>query len=274
MFPKLTWTYPQGRTRAVTFSYDDGAIFDRKVVDCLNRHGMKGTFNLNSALILDDKQEGVIVRAEEIPSLYEGHEVAVHAVHHPFLERLNAGQILAELLEDRRNLERIVHYPVTGMAFPFGTWNQEVLSQMKAAGITYARTTEAQNNFLLPENWLLWHPTCHHADALPLVEKFRNQKYPLALFYIWGHSYEFDRQNNWELLEQICDALPQDNLTWYATNGQIQRYLQAIHSLVFTTDLDAIYNPTDQTLWFRNESTNTLETLSPGKTKEVGGRSE
>lgn len=34
----------QGKKKAVTFSVDDGAVQDRRVVEILNRYELKGTF--------------------------------------------------------------------------------------------------------------------------------------------------------------------------------------------------------------------------------------
>ena len=36
-----------GKTKVVTLSYDDGRNFDRKMVEILNKYGIKCTFNLN-----------------------------------------------------------------------------------------------------------------------------------------------------------------------------------------------------------------------------------
>lgn len=47
MLPPL---YPGGKAKVVTFSYDDGVRFDGKLIEIFNRHGMKGTFNLNAGL--------------------------------------------------------------------------------------------------------------------------------------------------------------------------------------------------------------------------------
>lgn len=37
-----------GKKKAVTFSFDDGVVQDRRAVALLNKYGLKGTFNLNS----------------------------------------------------------------------------------------------------------------------------------------------------------------------------------------------------------------------------------
>lgn len=43
--------YPGGKFKALTMSYDDGQIHDRRLVEIFNRHGIKGTFHLNSGLL-------------------------------------------------------------------------------------------------------------------------------------------------------------------------------------------------------------------------------
>ena len=39
---------PDGRFKALTLSFDDGRVQDRRLVTLLNRCGIKATFNLNS----------------------------------------------------------------------------------------------------------------------------------------------------------------------------------------------------------------------------------
>lgn len=41
--------FPGGKTKAVTFSYDDGSKSDIRLADTLTKYGLKGTFNLNSS---------------------------------------------------------------------------------------------------------------------------------------------------------------------------------------------------------------------------------
>ena len=39
--------FPQGKTKALTLSYDDGCIYDIRLAEILERFGIKATFNLN-----------------------------------------------------------------------------------------------------------------------------------------------------------------------------------------------------------------------------------
>ena len=109
IFPR----FPGGKKKALTLSYDDGVEQDVKLIQILNRHGLKGTFNLNSGCYPEEWAkfpEGQVHRrlsAKQAEALYKnsGHEVAVHTRTHPFLERLPAHVALNELLLDREALE-------------------------------------------------------------------------------------------------------------------------------------------------------------------------
>ncbi len=73
--------FPGGRCKALSLSYDDGKVSDRRLVDLFNRSGLKGTFHLNAGFL----GEGECVAAGEIASLYAGHEVSAHGFTHPTL---------------------------------------------------------------------------------------------------------------------------------------------------------------------------------------------
>ena len=81
--------FPEGRVRALTFSYDDGVISDKRMVELLDRHGMKGTFNLNSGLFRKETEpKDRRMTEREIVELFKNgnHEVACHGLTHPYLQ--------------------------------------------------------------------------------------------------------------------------------------------------------------------------------------------
>ena len=51
MGSELTMLFEGGKRKALTFSYDDGTIYDKKLVSLLKKYDMKATFNLNSGLL-------------------------------------------------------------------------------------------------------------------------------------------------------------------------------------------------------------------------------
>ena len=84
-----------------------------------------------------------------------------------------------------------------------------------------------------------------------LLEKFKKSNTPLALFYIWGHSYEFTKDNNWGVIEEFCSTAGGDPDVWYATNIEIYDYVMALRALSFSADRTMVYNPTATDVWVR-----------------------
>jgi peptidoglycan-N-acetylglucosamine deacetylase len=241
--------FPGGRAKALTLSYDDGVIEDRRLVEIFNRFGLRGTFHLNSGTLGGEDK----IALKEVASLYQGHEVSAHSVTHPFLEKLPMAAVIQELAEDRRRLEELCGYPVRGMSYPFGSYTKEIAALLSALGIRYSRTVSKTTNFDVPEDFALWHPTIHHNDnLLATAQRFLDLKdgMPcLRLLYVWGHSYEFARQNNWELIEQFAEKIGGRSDIWYATNIEIFDYVQALRRVEFSADFSVALNPTAAELW-------------------------
>ena len=42
--------FPEFKLKALTLSYDDGVVFDEKLISILDKYGLKCTFNINSGL--------------------------------------------------------------------------------------------------------------------------------------------------------------------------------------------------------------------------------
>ena len=56
-----------GKKKAVTFSFDDGVTQDIRLIEILNKYGLKGTFNLNSGLMAKEKKVDDKISPEESP---------------------------------------------------------------------------------------------------------------------------------------------------------------------------------------------------------------
>ncbi|HBA49836.1 MAG TPA: polysaccharide deacetylase [Lachnospiraceae bacterium] len=257
--------FPAGKAKALTLSYDDGTEQDIRLIQIMNQNGLKGTFNLNSGRFAP---EGTVYPPEEfhrkmtvrqVKEVYtdSGHEVAVHGLTHPFLEKLPENMAMWELLKDRENLENTFQTIVRGMAYPFGTYNDTVVECLKKAGLVYGRTTVSSHSFDIPEDWLRLQATCHHDDPelMPLVKKFLGetpQREPW-MFYLWGHSFEFEVRDNWKVIEEFAALAGGHEDVWYATNIQIYDYVQAYRSLEFSVDGRQVYNPTATELFFEKD---------------------
>ena len=253
--------FPNGKKRAVTFSYDDGAKADYKMTEIFDRYGAKCTYNLNSGRFDQYHIDKAFVR-----ELGERHEVAIHGVNHPFWERLPHGEMLKDIIDDKDALEDIIGKPIIGGAYPYGTYNEEVVKVLDSAGIKYCRTTMSTKSFQWSKNMLELSPTCHHNDCVERAKLFVNTPVwnNLPLFYIWGHSFEFENANNWEILDDLFAILGETDTIYYATNGELYDYYRAIQSLRITNDKTVIVNPTATTVYATVNGVQTA--LTPGKT--------
>jgi len=221
--------FPNGKMKALTLSYDDGVEQDRKLVEILNHYGIKATFNLNSGIQSGSSQwerNGITIRrmnVNKLPELYKGHEIAVHSLTHPHLENLDEETILNELEQDKINLERIFGTKMYGMAYPYGTFNDKVKKFVERCGLLYARGVQSTFSFDIPKDLLAYQPTAIHKDTnlMELAEAFIKLKPESPqVFYLWGHSYEFDTDNNWQVIEDFCKLIANKDDIYYATNAQ------------------------------------------------------
>lgn len=241
--------FPGGNHHCLTMSYDDGRDFDIRLAEIFRKNGLAGTFHLNSARL----DHPGFVKASELKEIYAGHEISCHMVTHPFPTDNPDVSVLEEILEDRRVLEAACGYVVRGMSYPYGNYDARVISLCRTAGMEYSRTTQATNAFTLPQDFLAWHPTCHHRGGImdKLNAFYTPDKYNrMRLFYVWGHSYEFNNDGNWELIEEFAKAAGHRPDTWYATNIQIVDYMNAVRALRVSVDRTMVYNPTATEVWF------------------------
>lgn len=257
----LFMRFPGGRAKALTLSYDDGVIQDEKLLALFKKHGLKATLNISSGCYADKDYDDYSsthrrMTKERAQKLYigSGFEIASHSVTHAFLEQLDPLTASYEILNDKADLEKDYQCFVRGFAYPYGRYNATVKEILKNAGIKYARGVWETHDFGIPTDWLELRPTCHHADPMlpELTDRFINEKpwQGPRLFYLWGHSYEFDFQNNWEIIENFADKISGRDDIWYATNIEVYDYVDAYKRLVFNADMSRVYNPSAADIWF------------------------
>lgn len=225
-----------GKMKAITFSYDDCTIQDIRLIKLFNKYGVKATFNINSELLGTENElirNGIKVRhdklnAKDIKNIYQGHEVAVHTLTHPYLQDIeDENEIIRQIEEDRKNLESLVGYEICGMAYPGNGNNAERVAEIiqNRTAIKYARTTISTLNFDLQDNLYMFNPTVHHDDfdnLFRLGEEFIKLKPNTAkLFYIWGHSFEFDILDEWDKFEDFLKLISGRSDIFYGTNKEV-----------------------------------------------------
>jgi len=271
--------FPEGRAKALTLSYDDGVEQDVRLIEIMNKYGLKGTFNLNSGVYAEDGTvypEGQIHRRmteKQVMEVYKnsGQEVAVHSLTHPFLEQLPTNLVVKEIMKDRENLEKQFNTIVRGMAYPYGTFDDEVVKALECCGIVYARTVISTNDFRIPKDWMRLTATCHHRspELESLTKKFVEDKVTSApyLFYLWGHSYEFEADDNWNVIENFGKYVGGREDIWYATNIEIYEYIEAYNRLIFNADGKKVRNPSSMKIWFEYDEK--IIEIEGGELKEL-----
>lgn len=272
--------FPGGLRKVLTLSYDDGVEQDRRLIPILDQYGIRCTFNLNSGCWAPEGTvypAGTIHRRMPLSQVKETydvtrHEVAVHCLTHASLPELPIDRMTHEILTDRINLEREFGGLVRGAAYPFGTYSDEAVQALESCGICYCRTVNSSHNFSIPQDWLRLYPTCHHDDPQldSLCDSFLEQKSPFGnlLFYLWGHSYEFEANDNWDRIERFCQRMGGHEDVWYATNIEIYEYVAAYKRLVYAADGHLVHNPTDIELWVELNG-GKLVSIAPGATMEI-----
>ena len=247
----VTTCFPGGKNKCLTMSYDDGVWQDKRLIEIFNQNGIKGTFHLNSAMFGTASR---YLQKDEVKDVYRGHEISCHTATHPVIERCPLPGVALEVLEDRKTLEAICGYPVRGMSYPFGSHSAEIRAMLPSLGILYSRVVGDSFNFDLPADFLQWKATCHHNQRLlEMADKFNAEDRGIfpRLFYVWGHSYEFDNDNNWPLIEDFCKRMGGRTDTWYATNIEIYDYMQLLDRLQFAADNAFVFNPSAASAWVR-----------------------
>ena len=260
--------FPEAKTKALTFSYDDCLEQDIRLMEIFNKNGLKGTFNLNGKPLETEEYsypEGTIhlrMGSKLAVESYGGevgknHEVAFHGYTHPFLDRVPRAIASYEVAKGREVLEALFGRIIRGCAYPMGTFNDMTVDVLRENGIAYARTTVSTGDFSIPQDWLRMPATCHHDDPrlFELAEKFISDEPGVWdtpwLFYVWGHTFEFDMKNNWDRIETFCEMVGNREDVWYATNMEIYEYVEAYRHLNFSVEGKLVHNPSALSVWFK-----------------------
>lgn len=217
--------------KAVTFSYDDGNEQDLKLLAILNKYGMKATFNLNTGL---EDEASVwnykgklpvrrLVLSEHMED-YAGHEIAVHGHEHLAMTECSEEELDVEIRRNYEKLTALFGKNPVGMAYPYGVYSDRVVEKLQSFGIRYARGVESTYSFCEQTDLMRFQPTCHHDDArvFEVIDQFlKCEADEPQILYIWGHSYEFEGNDNWDRMEEICKRLANHPDIFYGTNAEV-----------------------------------------------------
>lgn len=125
--------------KPILISVDDGYVDDiRTVLPDLQRFHMVATF----FVITGRMTEPGFMSAEQIRALDRaGMDVGDHTAHHLDLRMLTPSELRSETAGSRQVLQGVLGHPVYFFAYPFGAFDDAVVSAVRTAGFTMAYTT-------------------------------------------------------------------------------------------------------------------------------------
>lgn len=194
-------------------SFDDGAIYDRRFVELLNKYNIKGTFNLNTGLedFVWYYEDRFPIRRQilaETVDLYRGHEIASHSLHHPWLNTLTPPQLTREIGEDCAALKKLFDLEEIGFGVPFTACAEREIKIIRKF-VRYIRLSEFADNFDLPKDpyHIPIHGLYNDADIREKITRFAECDQEDALFVMAGHSYELEVLQHWEYMESLLQFI-------------------------------------------------------------------
>ena len=192
-------------TTVVSLTFDDALSQQTTAAALLEKHGMRGTFFLNTWRLQEAlPQNMTAAQARDLQD--RGHEIGGHTINHPHLTTLSADQQHVEICNDRANLLGL-GLDVQNFAYPFGDWNSSARKIVIDCGYNSARdvggvdgTTTAES-FAPKDRFVLRAPgSIQTTDTLQDIE---------------GLVTRAESQGGWLLLtfHHICDACASNAIT-------------------------------------------------------------
>ncbi|MBQ7444874.1 MAG: polysaccharide deacetylase family protein [Clostridia bacterium] len=238
---------PRPPMKYFTMSFDDGITQDERIIEILKKYNMPCTFNINTGLYgvrWDWVAEAVgkpgllhqrFTKAQMESGIYDGFDVEVHTLNHPSLAG-NYGNdkssIIREVGDDAKNIEALTGVQPCGMAYPGGlesdTSDYVIKTILENTPVRFARLAVSHkkaSQFLLPEYWMMWYPTCNIcniATAKLFLKKFIKAEVTDRdlLFYGWGHGYELDQTDSWDEFEELIKMISEADDIVCVTNAE------------------------------------------------------
>ncbi len=220
----------------LTFSLDDGILQDARAMEIMIKYGLNCcTFFVNAsqcgqvddltALLGVPVDHSHFTKEQLKDGIYDGFEVECHSYTHPDLTGKNGIEVMWEITRNKMALENLTGQQVIGHAYPGGSYDERVIKILHdSCGIHYARTVNFTDGFALPERFMEWGVTTTFtaANLMTLAEEFvaAEPEDEDLLFYVFGHSFEFDNADAWDAFEQFCAYISGRSDILYVTNGE------------------------------------------------------
>ncbi len=259
-----------------TTSWDDGAITDIKLAKLLLRYNIPATFYIP----LRNTERKVITK-KEIKWLSKNFEIGGHSLNHKDLTILSHNDAVNEVSIGKKELEHIIGTEIKGFCYPKGKVDEFVKQIVGLSDFQYARTTELFGTMIGDK--LLIPTTVHAYDHNPGVyamhglkrrlfyNLLKNRKLNLKweelvlasleyciqnneVFHLWGHSWEIDKNNDWDRLEYVLSAISKKTAAFQrGSNGEMIKHVSKLKNAYYQSQYAKNYDSAFKSQYFRSE---------------------
>jgi peptidoglycan-N-acetylglucosamine deacetylase len=211
----------------ISFSWDDGAVEDLKLAELSKKYEIPGIF-----FIPESNPERAVMNPVSIQELYrEGFLIGAHTRSHVYLTKINPNLIENELLQGKIFLEKLLNTQIDNFCLPGGYYNSYIISEC----LKLFKTVRTADTCYASKDYPIIKPTFHFYNRglkslminslrgdRRLLKYLLTSKYHFQYFellkdlltkmdvsedyfkvMIWGHSWEIERFELWEKLEDL-----------------------------------------------------------------------
>ncbi|MFA5022534.1 MAG: polysaccharide deacetylase family protein [Patescibacteria group bacterium] len=238
-----------------TTSWDDGGRDNLKLLDLLNKYGLKGTFYIQGQEASDNAGR------HDLLEIVKTQEVGGHTLNHPKLTKISLQEAKQEIISGKGTLESLLGQKVEMFAYPYGMFNEEIKNIVFAAGFLGARTVK-KFDFNLPKDFFEFNTTFqvyphpfrkrdakHLHGPKVVLQPLKNNFSPILklklplnsfltwpflvknlfdyshkngeIFHLFGHAHEIEKYGLWQDLEKFFKYLTKSEGIIYLTNSEV-----------------------------------------------------
>ena len=226
----------------VTTSWDDGHVLDVRLATLLKKYNIRGTFYISPKDREFTSEERLT--NDQVRELAKDFEIGAHTMTHPRLTDLGKKEAKEEIVSSKEYLEKLLGKPVTSFCYPAGYYAPKYMEMVRRAGFTLGRTVERFTIRVPKDPFSLSttiHAYRHWSDAWPIfkrvgitkflscylhwdelaIQLFEEASRTGGVFHLWGHSWEIEKNKDWERLERVLEHIALRSTVDYVTNAQL-----------------------------------------------------
>jgi peptidoglycan/xylan/chitin deacetylase (PgdA/CDA1 family) len=137
--------------KSIVITFDDGHSSDRLAARELQRRGMTAAFFVTWSRLGTD---WFLSRSQVLELDCQGFTIGSHGMTHTPMAQLSERELRDQLVSSREHLENLLGKPVTALALPYGSYNDNVADAAIGAGYRLIMTSDfslaVPGSFLFP----------------------------------------------------------------------------------------------------------------------------